>query len=288
LRWLLREPGFKVTLRYGINASVGPQRHSVQRAIDDGERVEFVSRRGTRLVGEVFHAQRDPQPWLVLCHGMESTRGGTKQQAIVEHFVSRGLSVLRFDFSYVGDSEGRFEDLTVRGEVDDLIGALEFVSRYHPSKCVLVGSSLGGTVALLGAAERPDDVDAVATIAAVADAALFTNGLSDGDREHWRTSGVRRWRDGVMRSSFLDDVEALDIADAVGTLRCPLLVMHGDADSVVPVEHARRIAALAAGRVQLEIFAGIDHRFEEPGALASLLDTLERWLAARVGIALDG
>ena len=141
---------------------------------------------------------------------------------------------------------------------------------------------------MLGAAEHSDAVDAVATIAAVGDAKLFTQGLSVGERERWRTSGTRRWRDGVMRSSFLDDVEVLDIERAIGSLRCPLLVMHGDADSVVPVEHARRIAEVSAGPAQLEIFPGIEHRFEEPGALSSLLATLERWLAERVGVTLDG
>ncbi len=249
-----------------------------------GEYVEFPSRSGVTLVGDLFRASKPGSPCLLLCHGMESTRGGTKQTALVERFAPQGMTVVRFDFSFVGDSGGSFEDLTISGEVDDLQGALDFVAELEPSRCIVLGSSLGGTVSLIGAAKRSDMVDAVATIAAPADASLFTEGLSDPDREQWRRSGVRSWRDGTMRSTFLDDVEALDILESVRQLQCPLLVMHGDVDSVVPVSHAHMIVEAAPGPTSLEIFRGVDHRFEEPGALDGLLDCVESWLGDRLGL----
>ena len=73
-----------------------------------GERVEFASRRGNILVGDLHRTGDRCGPTLMLCHGMESTRGGRKQTAIVERFVPAGYSVLRFDFTYVGESEGSF------------------------------------------------------------------------------------------------------------------------------------------------------------------------------------
>jgi putative redox protein len=243
-----------------------------------GERVEFPGRRGNALVGDLHRAVDGGGPALVLCHGMESTRGGTKQTAIVERFVPKGWSVLRFDFSYVGESEGRFEDLTISGEVEDALGALDFLSEFAPTTRVLVGSSLGGTVALLAAAQSPERVDAVATIAAVADAALFTESMSPADLAAWRREGRRRWGEGWMRSTFLDDLAHVDVLAAVRKLAKPLLVMHGQADDVVPFEHAERIAAAAGGDVRLEAFPGVAHRFEEPGALAALLTVLEDWL----------
>jgi putative redox protein len=219
---------------------------------------------------------------------MESTRGGTKQTALVERFVATGMTIVRFDFSFVGDSGGNFEDLTVSGEVDDLHGALDFVASLEPRRCVVLGSSLGGTVALLGAAERPELVDAVATIAAVADASLFTLGLSAADKSAWRHTGTRKWRDGLMRSSFLDDVEGLDVLASVKRLACPLLIMHGDRDDVVPLAHAELIAGAAAGPTTLRVFPGVGHRFEEPGALDALLDCVDEWLSDDLGVTGDG
>jgi len=104
-------------------------------------------------VGDIHRVGVGTRRWLVLCHGMESTRGGTKQTAIVERFVPKGYNVLRFDFSFVGDSEGEYEDLTISGEVDDALGALDFMHEFGASDCTLIGSSLGGLVALL--ARRP-------------------------------------------------------------------------------------------------------------------------------------
>jgi putative redox protein len=209
---------------------------------------------------------------------MESTRGGTKQTAIVERFVPLGWTVLRFDFSFVGESDGKFEDMTISGEVSDALGALDFLDDYTPTATVLLGSSLGGAVALLTAAQEQDRVNAVATIAAVGDAAIFTEGLTPREIADWRKTGRRRWRDGVMKSTFLKDVESIDILAAVRRIRQPLLLMHGTADDVVPFEHAERIAAAASGSVRLEAFPGVGHRFEEPKALEALLDTVESWL----------
>ena len=242
------------------------------------ERIEFASRRGNLLVGDLHRGGRELGPTLVLCHGMESTRHGTKQQAIVERVLPMGISVLRFDFSYVGESEGRFEDLTITGEVDDALGALDFLQEFAPSRVILVGSSLGGAVALLAAARTPERVHAVATIAAVADTALFTKTLTAEDIDAWRRTGRRRWHDGYLNVGFLDDVQRIDIPLAVTTLHQPLLVMHGEADTVVPPAHASILAAAAAGDVTLAMFPGVGHRFEEQGALAELLACLESWV----------
>ncbi len=242
------------------------------------EPVEFASRRGNVLVGDLHRPRHANGTILVLCHGMESTRRGNKQRAIVERFGPAGYTILRFDFSYVGDSEGRFEDLTISGEVDDVLGALDFLDDFGAARRILIGSSLGGAVALLAAAAEPDRVSAVATIAAVGDTAIFTRDLDAAEIESWRRRGSRPWRDGSINVSFLDDVERLDILAAVTRIRRPLLVMHGRCDNVVPPEHARAIAAAAAGPVRLEMFDGVGHRFEEPGALDSLLEVLEAWL----------
>ncbi len=248
------------------------------------ERVEFPSRRGNLLVGDLHRNGDGDGRWLVLCHGMESTRGGTKQTAIVERFVPKGYTVLRFDFSFVGDSEGEYEDLTVSGEVDDALGALDFVHQFGgATDCTLVGSSLGGLVALLAATKAQHVVSRVATIAPVADSHLFTDGLTPDAIADWRSRGRRRVGSAFLRPTFFDDVMALDAPATFSRLKVPVLVLHGDADSVVPPMHANIIAASTGGPVSIKRFAGVGHRFEEPGALSLLLDALEAWLDGEVG-----
>jgi putative redox protein len=122
-------------------------------------RVTFASRRGARLAG-LLHlpagaADRGGRPAVVLCHGMESTKEGTKHTALAARLSALGHPCLRFDFSYVGESEGAFEDLTISGEIEDLAGACAFLRARGAAELALVGSSLGGTVAVLYAATDP-------------------------------------------------------------------------------------------------------------------------------------
>lgn len=247
------------------------------------ERVEFPSRRGNLLVGDIHRVGTGSSRWLVLCHGMESTRGGTKQEAIAQRFAPAGYNVLRFDFSYVGDSEGEYEDLTVSGEVADALGALDFMHEFGASECTLVGSSLGGLVALLAAAQATHLVSRVAVIAAVADSRIFTDGLTDKAIAEWRARGRRRVGSGFLKPDFLDDVLRIDAPATMKTLAMPVLVMHGEDDDVVPVAHAEIIRRSVSGPCRVEKFPGVGHRFEEPGALARLLDVLARWLARTSG-----
>lgn len=232
------------------------------------------------MVGDLFRFNQGQSPWLVLCHGMESNRGGNKQEAICERFAPAGYSILRFDFSFVGDSEGEFPDMTVSGEVDDALGALDFVAGFPARGVTLIGSSLGGLVALLATAKAPHLVRRVATLAAVARTDLFVRGLSDADQAAWRKNGSRVYGEREMRSTFLDDVVEIDAPASFASIDAPVLVMHGTADRVVPVEHASVIARAVKGPVTIELFEGVAHRFEEPGALDDVLARLERWLKA--------
>ncbi len=266
--------------------SVGSQQTSV--ASLRGERVEFPSRRGSALVGDLYRAGGGPAGassgrWLVLCHGMESTRGGTKQTAVVERFVPKGYSVLRFDFSYVGESEGAFADLTVSGEVADTLGALDFLAEFEPRDVTLVGSSLGGLVALLAVSQAPHLVRRAATMAAVADTALFTDRLSEAEIADWRSEGRRSWGDGHLNVGFLEDALGLDARSAIARICRPILAVHGADDEVVPVEHGRLIARSLPEDAELSVFEGVGHRFEEPGALDRLLQTIEDWLGRQHG-----
>ncbi|MGH7821747.1 MAG: alpha/beta hydrolase [Candidatus Binatia bacterium] len=248
------------------------------------ERVEFPSRRGNRLVG-ILHppsARAAEAAGVILCHGMESTKEGTKHRMLGERLSAAGLWVLRFDFSYVGESEGEFADLTFRGEVEDLAGAWKLFRSRCPGPVALLGSSMGGTVALLFAAEEPG-VTALALIAAVARPQRILAELRPGEIDRWRRDGVVSLGGVRLKRSFLDDVEALDVLDAASRVRCPTFIAHGDADGVVPVSDATDIEAALGGEKRCKIYPGADHRFSKEEDLEELLGDCERWLRERLG-----
>lgn len=241
------------------------------------EPVEFPSRQGRLLVGDLFRPAPGAGDWIVLLHGMESCRGGTKQLAMTEHAIAAGYGVLRFDFSFVGDSEGRFEDMTVSGEVADASGALDFLSEFGPRSTTLVGSSLGGLVSLLVAA-ADQRVGRLITIAAVADTALFSDELSEAELADWQSSGRRAWGEKHLKWGFLDDARSIDVAARIVEIDVPTLVLHGEDDPVVPPRHADVIESSVSGPVRKRMYAGVGHRFDEPGALDALLAEFDAWL----------
>jgi putative redox protein len=147
----------------------------------------------------------------------------------------------------------------------------------------IVGSSLGGTVALLFAAEEPE-VEAVATIAAVAVPGRRARSLPAVERERWRRDGVYELYGSHLRYTFLQDLERLDVPSAVERIRCSLLVTHGTNDEVVPFSDAETIARCAGERCEIIAYPRADHRFSDPVLLDRLLNDISGWMVSRLDV----
>ena len=110
-------------------------------------------------------------PTVVFLPGFRSDMTGDKATALAAFCAERGQAMLRFDYSGHGASGGRFEDGTIGRWTDD---ALAVIDRLTEGPLVLVGSSMGGWIALLAALARPDRITALIGIAAAPD---FTEAL---------------------------------------------------------------------------------------------------------------
>jgi putative redox protein len=251
------------------------------------EPVTLRSRSGVRLAG-LLHAAKgaalDGTPTAVLCHGMESTKEGTKHQVLAARLAALGYACLRFDFSYVGESGGAFEDLTISGEVDDLAGACAFVRERGARELALVGSSLGGTIALLHAA-RDVDVRALVTIAAVSRPLGIVERMDPTELAAWRRTGYREEATGRLKRGFLDDLSRHDVLAAARRIRGATLVTHGVEDRVVPVEDAHALHAALSAPKKLVVTPGCDHRYSHPAHLAALLDDTVDWITTHLPVA---
>ena len=209
---------------------------------------------------------------VLVAHGMLSSKDSDKHRSICEAVATGGATALRFDFRGRGESDGDPADLTVSNEIEDFLAALSFLRKRGCEKIAGVGSSLGGTVALLAGA-RDRGLNGLVTIAAPAR-------LPKGPREAWGGSG--RIVDGelieVAPREFIDagffiDAARHDVVGAARSLSVPWLVVHGEADPVVPVGDATLLAE-AAPTAELVIHPTAGHRFDQPEE--------REWLIARV------
>jgi len=247
------------------------------------QRISFPNSRGDTLAGVLHHpVENNSAGAAILCHGMESHKNSEKLIFFGRQLAQRGILTLRFDFSYVGESSGKFEDITYSGEVEDLRAAYELVRNRHSGKIAIFGSSMGGTVALMFAAAEPQ-VAAVATLAAPLHPENFPKRvLSPAGLERWRKRGYTRYNGQRLNLSLLEDLESMDVPGAARSIQCPVLILHGDADEVVPVAEAHELHGCLKNSQRLSILEGGDHRLSDPilmqGAMRQALD----WLTEHV------
>ncbi|HXG51197.1 MAG TPA: alpha/beta fold hydrolase [candidate division Zixibacteria bacterium] len=246
------------------------------------ERVSFPNGRGDTLVGVLHRCAKSDSGAVILCHGMDSNKESEKLVYLARALAERGTTALRFDFAYTGESTGRYEDITYTGGVEDLRAAYALVKAAAGGKIGLFGSSMGGTVALLFAAREPG-VAALVTVAAPLHPERFPSRvLSAEGLKAWRDQGVTYYNGRRLNATLLRDLEQLDVAAAAARVVCPALVIHGDADAVVPVDEAYELYERLAGPKRLSILPGTDHRFSDPAMMERAMAEALDWLVERV------
>lgn len=249
----------------------------------DQEKISFRNSRGDRLSG-VLHHPLEPRAAgsVILCHGMESDKNSEKLIFLSQALAGRGILTLRFDFAYVGESSGKFADITYAGEVEDLSAAYALMRSRQMGRIAIFGSSMGGTVALLFAAREPG-VAALVTLAAPLHPENFPKRILTAKQfQRWREQGFTVYNGQRLNVSLLEDLEKIDAPEAARKIRCPVLILHGDADEVVPVEEARELHACLATSKCLSIRRGADHRFSDPADMQGALGEALDWLSENV------
>jgi putative redox protein len=247
------------------------------------ERVVFQSSRASSLSGVLHHpAAGKPQGAAILCHGMESNKNSEKLVFLARKLAEQGVLALRFDFSYVGESSGKFEDITYSGEVDDLKAAYRFIQQRRPGKTAIFGSSMGGTVALLFAADERETAALVTLAAPVHPEKFPQRVLTAVQLRDWRERGFTLFNGQRLNASLLEDLERLNVPETARHIVCPVLILHGDADQIVPVEEAYELHACLTGRKRLSVLQGADHRLADPPLMERAMEEALDWITRHV------
>jgi len=199
-------------------------------------------------------------PTRLFLPGYAADMEGTKALALDAFAERRGLSMLRLDYSGTGSSGGRFQDGTLDLWLEEALAAIDQLTK---GPLVVIGSSMGGWIALHLALLRPDRIAALVGIAAAPD---FTDwGFADGEAAE---------RAGIARG-FWESGQRLLLLDKEVTIGCPVRLVHGEADSEVPLEIAFLLMrALRSGDVQLLALKGGGHRLSEPHEIDAILRTV--------------
>jgi len=220
---------------------------------------------------------------VLLCHGMLSSKDGTKQVALARALCEQGQAALRFDFQGRGESGGDLLGLSLTRELLDARAALaELRRRAGAGRVGVVGSSLGGAVGLLLAAEQP--VHALVTWAGVGRADLLAERVVGREAlARWARDGVLVLEGAPVGYGLVEDGRRVDLPAAAARVRCPWLILHGEADPVVPLADARLLHQASGGRAELEVLPGGDHQLVAPAHLARVLARTAAFLRDALG-----
>lgn len=222
-------------------------------------------------------------PLVMFCGGYRSDMNGTKALYLEERCRARGQGYLRFDYSGHGLSNGAFEEGTIGSWLGDAQDILDNVVK---GPALVVGSSMGGWIALLLARARGGKVQGVVGIAAAPDfsEALFDR-LTPAQQDEMMREGVVKvandYSDEPYHYSrdFYEEAKAHLLLTAPQTVDYPIRLIQGMQDRDVPWETAVKIEKnYSGGDVDIVFVEDGDHRLSRPEDL-ELIDREVRALS---------
>jgi pimeloyl-ACP methyl ester carboxylesterase len=244
--------------------------------LDRGDGVELAWR---RLAGK--------QPGVVFLGGFNSDMTGSKAEDLAAFCAAYGQAFLRFDYSGHGASGGRFEDGTIGRWVADGEAVLDALTE---GPQILVGSSMGGWIALLLALRRPERVAGLVGIAAAPDftarieATLPPDVRALIDRDGvWHRPSAYGDPYPITRPLLEEGRQHLLLQTPV-PITVPVRLLHGQQDPDVPWELSLRTAAALTGQdVEVTLVKDGDHRLSRPQDLLLLRRVLSALLLGENG-----
>jgi pimeloyl-ACP methyl ester carboxylesterase len=232
---------------------------------------------GRRLA---YHVTPGTEPGVVFLGGFKSDMDGTKARWLEDWAREAGRAFLRLDYSGHGDSSGAFTDGSIGDWTEDARAVIDAVTT---GPQILVGSSMGGWIALLLARDRPERVAGLVTVAAAPD---FTEDAMwagfDGDQR------AALLADGqlalpsdygdpyIITRRLIEDGRDHLVLRAPLDLPFPVRFLQGTADADVEMSVALRLLDHASGPdMRLTVVKGADHRFSDPECLALIGSAIE-------------
>ena len=187
---------------------------------------------------------RQQCPMVVFCHGFGGTKEGPLFELITDSLQKHGIASIRFDFNGHGESEGKFEEMTVPNEINDAKKVIEYVRDLrYVSKIALVGHSQGGVVASMTAGELGSDISAVVLMAPAAvlrDDAIRGSTFGKQYNPLDPPEYVELWGPQRLGRNYIKTAFSLPIYETAANYHGPALIIHGNGDRIVPYTYGLR------------------------------------------------
>lgn len=222
-------------------------------------------------------------PAAVICHGFTADKLGPHQilRKLSLALERAGVASFRFDFTGSGESDGRFQDVTLSGEVNDVHLILDTVlqdKRIDARQVALVGHSMGGLAVGMVAGDRPQDVSRLVMIAPAGNLREFVFRLAQQAGLTSQTGLSMEvetfdWGGFLVGRAFAMDLFGIETFERAKPFRKDVLLVHGTHDATVPCAVSEQFRTMAyGGRAKVHWIAGADHTFSSHAWETEVID----------------
>ncbi len=226
--------------------------------------VHFYNHQGEKLAGTLHLPDRRDGCGVVFGHCFTCSRHTLIIRQASNELASEGVLALRFDFSGNGQSEGEFSASNYSKQIAEMQTAADVIAEKGARWIGLAGHSMGAVIAVLTAA-RTRSVKAVCTLAGRLSGLNATHFFGKKQlkelEDTGRVSFSSRGRSLQLSTEFFADANQYNLPETVKSLRTPLMVVHGDADEIIPVQDAYLAKTLNPEYTELVVIPGADHMF---------------------------
>lgn len=224
-----------------------------------------LERDGLQLVGTREEPFGEIYDMAIIFHGFTANRNTSLLKEIANSLRDENIASVRFDFNGHGDSDGKFENMTVLNEIEDANAILNYVKTDpHVRNIYLVGHSQGGVVASMLAGLYPDLIKKVVLLAPAA--------TLKSDAHEGNTQGVTYnpdhipdrlpFKDLTLGGFYLRIAQQLPIYEVSAQFTKPVCLIHGTDDTVVSPNASKKYDQIYQNST-LHLIEGADHCFSD-------------------------
>ena len=225
-------------------------------------------------------------PVVIMASGYGGSGSRSRTWSVLEkRLLSAGICTVLFDYTGQGNSQGNIRDLVPFRAVNELkmfVDEVTQIGSVDKTRVGLLGSSFGGLVSLIYCANYTGIKllglkSPVSDYAEVRELQLGTHGI-----QKWRDQGIIVL-DGIeSKYEFYVQSKAINVyTNLAGSIEIPCLIVHGDADTNVPVTQSKLLHERLPNS-ELRIVSGANHGYKEGNSFEMMVNHFVSWFSANI------
>ena len=247
------------------------------------KKVYFTNSKGDKLCGVISNPSGDKsKPVIIMAHGFSTSKNSDTYVSLSKNLDSYKISSFRIDFYGHGESEGKFENVTVSEAVDDILQAIKYLKNEGYKKIGLMGGSFGGIASLMAASKSKDLYLLVlkSPVSNYLEKEMETK--SEKELKDWKNLGYRYYESGDGRKlklnyTFYEDFKNNDGFKVAPKIKAPTLIVHGDEDETVPYSQSIKNSKLITN-CKLHTVKGANHHYDGEGLKEEALRVMTKFI----------